>query len=234
MERTQQLQPYAVYGFVAVAAAAVVGFWPQYFSQLAAASAHAHAHGIAMSLWCLLLIAQASLIRAGRRDIHRQLGKLSFVLMSVIVIATLSFANAGLKENGVEPPRPYILYLQLSLLSLFVLAYLLAMYNRRQPVKHARFMVCTALTLIDPILFRILLFNIWAPENFVYLEAITYSVMDLILVALIASNWRRELRLGVYPAMLAVFIVFQTPTFFIDHLPGWEAFAAWYMGLPLS
>lgn len=234
MQRTQTLYHNAVYWFGALAVFAVVGFWPTYFSKLTTASAHAHAHGLAMSLWCVLLISQAWLIRTGRRDIHRRLGKVSFLLVPIVVVATVSFAHVNVRADGLTPIRLYILYLQVHLILLFLIAYGLAMYHRRQPVMHARFMICTALTLIDPVLVRIIFFNIWTPDHLIYLQAITYSVTDLVLVALIMSDWRRELRLGVYPAMLALFVLFQIPTFFLDHLPVWNSFAAWFMGLPLS
>jgi hypothetical protein len=181
--------------FVALTALVAAGFWRSYFSQLSEVSFHAHAHGVTMLLWCALLITQALLIRAGHRGIHRILGKVSFILAPAIVVATLSFAHARLEQKGLTPGRLYVLYIQLHLLLLFAVAYGFAIYYRRTPHLHMRFMICTALPLIDPALARIIGNYIWTPPNFAYIQAVTYPVTDLVLVALIASNWRRELGL---------------------------------------
>lgn len=234
MQRTGTLYHNAVFAFIALAMAAAVGFWPTYFSRLSESSIHAHAHGLAMSAWVLLLIGQAYLIRTGRRSIHRQLGKLSFVLVPIIVLATMSFANASLRDDGLVAFRLHIFYIQVHLVFLFVLAYTLAIRNRRNPAVHARFMICTALTLLDPIFARVIIFNIWMPDNIAYVQAITYALVDLILIGLIASDWRREWRLRVYPAMLAAFVTLQVPNFLVVQTGAWRSFAAWFQGLPLS
>src|SRR5947208_3542901 len=44
-----------------------------------------HIHGAVFSSWILLLIAQTSLVAAGRTDLHRRLGLLGFALACVVV-----------------------------------------------------------------------------------------------------------------------------------------------------
>lgn len=219
--------------FLLLAAGTVLAFWPTYFSVFDQAPPHAHAHGLAMSAWLLLLISQAWLIRSGRRDLHRLLGRTSFALVPVVLITTLSFAHSTLERDGAVQPRLYIFYLQMQLLVAFTLCYALAIYNRRRPAVHARFMICTALVMIDPILARVVLFYLWEPGSMVPIQIITYTVTDLVLVALIASNFRREWRLGVFPAMLGVFLLLQLPNFMITGDDWWAAFATWYLSLPL-
>jgi hypothetical protein len=232
--RTWGIYPASVFFFAALGVAAVVGFWAKYFSMLREAAPFAHAHGIAMSFWIVLLVIQAYLMRTGRRGLHRQVGQMSYALVPVIVVATALFAHEGLNRTGLTGPRLLLFYLQAHLLFLFALSWGLAIYNRKTPVVHARFMICTALTLIDPIFARIIGRYIWTPPEPVYVQMITYSMTDLVLVALIASNWRREWRLRVYPAMLAAFVPLQLPTFYVVGMPAWTAFAAWYMALPLT
>ena len=99
--------------FAGFTMAMFVAFWPSYFSRLAEQpSSHHHAHGIAMSLWLVLLIAQASLMRSGNRALHGRLGLLSYVHLPVIVVVTLRFVHYTLQEG---PP-------QLGAYSLFFLA----------------------------------------------------------------------------------------------------------------
>lgn len=220
--------------FLLLAAGTLVAFWPTYFSVFDQVPAHAHAHGLAMSAWLLLLIAQAWLIRKGRRDLHRLLGRSSFALVPLVIVTTMSFAHATLERDGMVQPRPYIFYLQMQLLVAFSLSYVLAIYNRRRPAVHARFMICTALVMIDPILARVIGFYLWEPTSMAPLQIITYVVTDLVLIALIAANFRREWRLRVFPAMLGVFLLLQLPNFLITDTAWWQEFATWYLSLPLS
>jgi hypothetical protein len=233
MEAGSTLRSKVVFGFMTLAMMAVVGFWRTYFSQLSNVSLHAHVHGIAMSLWLGLLIAQAYLIRSGHRHLHRQLGKASYLLVPVVVAATVSFAHARLLEEGLTHDRLYILYIQLHLLVLLILAYGFAIYWRRVPALHMRFMICTALPLIDPALSRIIENYLWIPSAMAYEQAITYSVTDLVLVVLIALNFRRELHLKVYPLMLAAFVALHIPNFLVADAPAWRSFAAWFASTPL-
>jgi hypothetical protein len=233
VEGAATLRSKTLFGFAVLAMMVVVGFWRTYFSQLPNLSMHAHAHGIAMSLWVGLLLTQASLVRSGRRDVHRQLGKASYVLVPIIAFTTLSFAHVRLLQEGLTYDRLYILYIQLHLLVLFVVAYAGAIYWRHVPALHMRFMICTALPLIDPALARIIENYLWQPSNAAYFQAITYPVTDLVLVVLIALNWRRELRLKVYPLMLAAFVALHIPNFFVPDQPGWRSFAAWFASVPL-
>jgi hypothetical protein len=48
--------------------------------QVAAARRIIHLHGAVFSCWILLLVAQTSLVSAGRIDIHRRLGVAGFSL----------------------------------------------------------------------------------------------------------------------------------------------------------
>ena len=67
--------------FVVFLALTVWAFWPSYFARLfEQPSLLHHAHGIVLALWLVMLVVQAQLIRTQRRPLHRQLGKLSYVV----------------------------------------------------------------------------------------------------------------------------------------------------------
>jgi len=64
--------------FAALLAAAAIAFWPPYLSILPfGADRYVNFHVATVSLWMLYLIVQPALIRAGRRDLHRRLGRTS-------------------------------------------------------------------------------------------------------------------------------------------------------------
>jgi hypothetical protein len=73
--------------FVIFLALTVWAFWPSYFSRLfEQPTLLHHAHGIVLALWLVMLVVQAQLIRTQRRSLHRQLGKLSYVLAPAVVL----------------------------------------------------------------------------------------------------------------------------------------------------
>lgn len=217
--------------FIALLALAIPAFWPSYlFPKKYEADWHVHLHGIAMFLWMLLLIAQASLIRARSFAAHRALGKTSFVLAPVIVASTALLANYRMRA-GLNDELVYFFYVQVALLVQFTAAYSLAILERRTPAAHMRFMVCTALAMVDPILARVL-FNHFGVEP-PLMQAITYGVVDVILLGLIAHDRMQRHYANVYPAMLALFVATQLPTFFVMGWGPWLDFTRAFAKLPL-
>ena len=236
MSLTNAIFRNSVFFFALIPLFAIWGFWVTYFvrppEQL---SAYDHVHGMAMFGWCLMLILQSFLIRTGRRDIHRQTGKLSYALAPVIAISTLLLANYRLNVRGLTDEGVYVLALQVFILIQYVVFYTLAMMNRKRPDVHARYMVCTAIPLLDPIFARILFFNfLQVPFESGIIQYITYTFSDLILVILIIWDWKSHQRRDVFLPMLFVLLATQIPVFFVLECPLWHAFAAWYMALPLS
>src|SRR5688572_1154325 len=144
--------------FLVLLLAAMPAFWPSYFSAPPFRDDffHVHLHGLAMFAWLLLLAAQAFLIRSGRRPLHRALGKVSYGLVPLIVASTLLLAHYRLRQG---PPNAELLYffcVQLGLMVAFVFAYAMAIRHRREPMLHMRYMLGTALAVVDPILARLL------------------------------------------------------------------------------
>jgi len=215
-------------------AAAGLAFWRNYFGVLGQATAHAHVHAAAMSLWIILLVAQAFLIRSDARAAHRTLGTLSYLLVPIIVLSTLAFSHARLGERGVERGLA-LLYIQLSGLFLFAVSWSLAIWRRKSPVLHAGYIVCSAIALIDPIFFRI--FNRYVMPTSIRAwlspSVLTYSMTTVAFLWLIARNPTVERKIGVYPVMLALFLVVQIPTFFAADMHLWRAFAVHFLAVPL-
>src|SRR5437868_14672284 len=64
-----------------------------------------HIHGAAFSCWILLLVTQASLVSAGRVDIHRRLGIAGFLLACLMVILGVLAATDSLVRQGSPPSQ---------------------------------------------------------------------------------------------------------------------------------
>jgi hypothetical protein len=235
MSLTKAIFQKSVFFFALIPLFAVWGFWQTYFVGSARPiSGLDHFHGIAMFGWCLMLIVQSLLIRQSRRSVHRTVGKFSYLLAPWIAVSTLMLANFQLNARGLTGEGVYVLMLQLSILAQFLVFYSLAIVNRKTSDVHARYMVCTALPLIDPIFARILMFNYLTPEQLPLTQFYTYPLTALILVALVVWDWRSSNRRDVFLPMLFVLVALQLPTFFVTGTAAWQSFAAWYMQLPLS
>ena len=221
--------------FAGLLVVAGIAFWPTYLSRLAASNAYVHLHAVTATLWMALLVAQPLAIRARNLSLHRALGKASYGLAPLVVAAMVLLAHHRLQGLEARPffEQTYTLYLQLSLAALWALCYGLAVAFRRRTALHARFMVCTGLTLVDPVLIR---FVIWANPavdwNFQWL---TFGITDLVLVALILLERRVAGGRSVFPAMLAVFVLSQAPAVLGGWKSAtWQGFAAWFAAVPLT
>jgi len=149
----------APFWFAGLLLLSFLGFWPSYFSPRASSATFAqHFHAVAMLIWVLMLIVQPWLIRSRRRDIHRRVGRLSFVFAPLVVISALYVVL----DNLAKLPQPYppiglsFFWLGLASALYFALVYSLAIINRRDMQRHARYMVSTALVFIVPGLGRLL------------------------------------------------------------------------------
>jgi len=136
----------------------ILGFWPSYFSPVAASATFGqHFHAVIMMGWVLMLIVQPWLIRSRRRDIHRVIGRVSFVLAPLVVISALFVVL----DNLAKLPQPYppiglsFFWLGLASALFFAMLYSLAIINRKDVQLHARYMVATALGFIVPGLGRL-------------------------------------------------------------------------------
>ena len=218
--------------FGALVLLAIPAFWPTYVAlPRYEADWHVHVHGAALLLWSVLLIVQPWLVLRGRVRIHRTVGKASYVLAPVIVVSTILLARYRIHESTPSFDQLYFLWVQLSLITVFAIAYVQAIRWRRSGGMHARYMICTALAMIDPIVAR-LLYN-HTGIDIPWLQVATYLLVDAILLALWLRDRRMGNGVGVFPAMLMVFAAFQLPTFFLPQAAAWRAFAQGFGALPL-
>ena len=231
MNLTKSIYNNSFFYFLSIVLFAIWGFWVTYFTRPPeTVNSLEHIHGAAMFGWCLMLIVQSFLIRTQRRTVHRVIGKLSYLLAPLIVISTIMLAKYKLNVRGLTDEGLYVLALQVFTLILFVVSYVQAMRNRKQPDVHARYMICTALTLLDPIFARVLLVNfLHVPLESGVIQYLTYGFIDLILLVLAFLDWNKSQRRDVFSPMLLLFIAMQAPVFFVLDMPAWTAFAEWFM-----
>jgi hypothetical protein len=223
-------------------------FWPSYFSRLfEQPSPRFHAHGIALTLWCVLLVVQPQLLRTGRRALHRTLGKASYVLAPALVAITVSFVHFRIGGGGpvkaivvLPAPALYLLALMLGSLVAFALLYGLAIHHRRDARAHGRYMLCTVFPLFTPVTDRLIAAH--APsvaavvpriDGSPVLPVAGFLLADAILLVLACWDWRSGRRKEFLVA-LGVLAAYHLATLTLHRVPLWNTVCVAFLRLPLS
>lgn len=216
---------------------AVAAFWPMYLSKSwAAIDRYTHAHAALGTLWMLILVLQPVLILRGHTPAHRMAGRTSlFVALGFVVSGLLltHFRVSRMTEAAFAKEGIYI-YLPLAVSVLFAAACVLGFRWRTSAQVHARFMLSTALLLVDPVVARIMFFYLPPlPSDHLY-QGITFTLITAAMVYLVTSLpeqapgriWYRNYCLGAV-AILALF-------FAVPYTAPWMAFVNWFRTLPLT
>jgi uncharacterized membrane protein len=213
---------------------AVLAFWVPYFSQLSMVGRYVHFHVATMVAWMGLLIAQPLLMRARRIDLHRAVGKSTYVLMPLIVVTGVLLAHHRLSQPGQLDQPGMLQLLVLQIVSPLLLAgfYAMAMVNRRTPAVHARWMLVTAILLIDPIVARVLIF--YFPHHADAAEWLGPTLAVGLTLGLILAERNAPAYRRVFLILLACLLT-QTALFYTLGQSGvWRRFALWFVALPLT
>jgi hypothetical protein len=241
--RAVPLYQYSLWFFLVFAVGVLAAFWPTYFSRLdIQASYHPHTHGLAMTLWIVLLVAQAALIHTRHRDLHGKLGKLSYALVPAMVIATVNFAHFRVRgAQDLSPVALHFLALVLNALAVFIVLWAAALYYRRQPATHARYMIATIFPLFTPVTDRLIARNIPSVIPLVpridgspILPVAGFLLADALLVGLAIWDWRVNRRKDVFLIALALLVVYHVSVMTLHQAAFWKSFALWFASLPLS
>ena len=187
-------------------------------------------HGAAFTSWCLLLIAQVSLVSAGRVDLHRRIGAWGAGLAALMVVLGVTGALiAAHRTSGFTglavPPRQFLLVPFTDML-LFAAFVTLAVVRRRDPQAHKRWMLLATFNLMAAAFAR------WpvvveAKNPFVF-----FGLADLFLVALV--TWDLRSRRHLHPATRwggLTLVLSQPLRLVLSGTPVWLGFAGWAVGL---
>jgi hypothetical protein len=222
--------------FAAFLAFTVFAFWPSYFGKLprGTGDVYTHLHSVLMTVWFGMLIAQPFLARGNKRPIHRQLGRLSYALVPAIAISwalLVNFRARSLPDEVFERDGKFF-YLPFVASVLFLIAWGMAILRRRVTPLHARYMVCTAFTLVDPVVARILGFRFPPLENPLAYQWIGYGMTELLIAILYLADRGPHRK-----AFLHMFIVFTIAHLFWftgAQTAWWLEIVRWYRSLPLT
>ncbi len=221
----------------------LIAFWSSYFSILGQDMVfYVHFHGIFMTLWCLMLIAQAILIRAKKYSIHTVVGKASYLIFPILILSTILLIHATVRKS---PEVNFGAYFSMALMVnatiVLVIIYGLGIYFQKDRFTHARYMVCTIFPLFTPITDRIIYKYLWGLVEFApKLEGVPvvpffgFLLADLLVIGLAVWDWKTHRRKDVFLIVLALLLIYHISLFSFYKFPFWQDFSKWFYQLNLT
>lgn len=190
-----------------------------------------HIHGALLMSWLVLLVVQPLLIKTGRTDLHRTIGKVSYVLGPLIIIFLFLVGKGGYwRSIGKVPEHDILTFIALDSRGLisFTIFWALAMLYRKDPPSHMRYMIATGILAIGPGVGRGLINNFGVDFG----TALTITdVIDLAIVGFLLGHdiYKKKN----YKPFTVVFIVFLIGAFLwqVRDSDAWQSFAKGYAAM---
>jgi hypothetical protein len=239
----KHLYKYSGVYFIAFFLLVLIAFWTSYYGNLSAPmETQIRLHGITMTAWCLMLITQALLIRYKQFKIHHFLGKLSYLLVPVIIFSGFNIAHHTIQNIQIgHPVRYYQVALMFNSIVVFAIIYGLAIYFRKKAALHARYMICTIFPLITPVTDRIIYKYIpslisLAPtsDGIRMVPALGFALGQIILIALIIWDWRQNKQVNAFLIAWVILTIYHITVLRFFKFEFWASISEWIMSLPLS
>ncbi|HEX7847547.1 MAG TPA: hypothetical protein VF476_17225 [Chitinophagaceae bacterium] len=167
-----------------------------------------HFHGMMMMGWVLMLLLQPILILKGKIKWHRRVGTLSYVLAPLVLLSMWLITRGRFLEFlGLQGYTAAVANLSLNVPNIvfFALFYFLAIYYKRQPHLHMRFMCSTAFPLIGPGLARI--FTSYLEFDREYAASTVRIITVLIAAAITISDSVRTKRISPFALVLGLMLL---------------------------
>lgn len=238
------------YWFLSLIVLVFFGFNTTYFSIiLQPQPSIIHIHFTLMVLWVLMLITQPFLIKYKKVYWHRFVGKISYVLVPVVLISAflmirfsyyrfISDTNQQLQKGSLTLTNNQVVAMAAKFQAIaffylfaFLIFYSLAVINRKKSFAHSRFMLATALALLGPTVDRILFFVFHLQElpGGIPIESMAFFIADLILVLLLLKDYRDKKPTKTLWTCLGIYVVAQIFYFTIPGSEVWTQLVVFLM-----
>jgi hypothetical protein len=163
--------------------------------------------------WLVLLVVQPLAIRRGAFNLHRILGRISYVLLPLIVVSAVAMLHKEYHEHlasgmglGAARAAEFLSVSQLVLLGIFYCSAIVHI-KRREVAAHMRYMICIALVLLPAGLARTL--GYWFDIRQSLSQTYCLVVIDLCLIGLLWFDRSRDVVARPYIQALAAYIVIE-------------------------
>ena len=197
-----------------------------------------HAHTALMVIWLLMLIAQVWFIRTKRFQLHRWVGRSSYAIAPLILVAMIVVSHESLNRTAgsLSTQGAQIEVYTWGQLLGFGLAWSLAIFFRKRTPLHMRFMISTILATGSAFVFRIILnwFG-WVPgmDTLDNVVAANGAILTLSLLALVVADWQKGLKWSPYWVVTVVIVIMHVGYFTFAKTQGWIEFIRWFMSLSI-
>ena len=183
-----------------------LGFFKTYFNQIPTfeenITPYIHLHAAIASIWIIMLITQPLLIRNKKLDLHRKIGKISYFVFPLLILSFIPQMGRIFHSDN-----PTVLFFPLADSILLTLCYSLAIYYRKSPPRHMRYMIGTAIVFLGPTIGRI------GPLVLGLSEKVTqnaqYGLIYLILISLMLLDRKHGKKYQPYLLIISVWILHQ-------------------------
>jgi FtsH-binding integral membrane protein len=193
-------------------------------------SAIIHVHGALFSSWILFLLAQTTLVAAGRTDVHRRIGIAGFLLACLMVIVGVWAGTNALARNFAPPGVDAKTFYVIPITDMLVFAVLVffAYRARFDSAAHKRIIIIATVALMIAAIarwpFPLLLGNPLAAALVSYLFLLMLMAYDL-------WSTHKIHRATIWASVFLIFV--QQIRFPIAQTEAWHAFATWAQNLKL-
>lgn len=218
---------------LALLALAVPAFWPGYFGKLGDDLPLAmHVHAAVATLWMALLVVQPFLVAKERRAWHRRVGAAAWVVAPLFVAAGLWLARVrfGGMPDAVFVEAGRFLWLPLSMTVMYALMVTLALAYRHQTALHARFMLGSALAMVDPVGARLLDLAFGARLVSPWHQVMTFVVVDVVFLLMAIRPRLAPQHARPYAFAVAATVALQLGYFTVSRTDAWFAVASAFAG----
>ena len=227
------LQNRILYFFVAIFIITNLGFYKTYlihFPTFEGFAAVYHVHGMLAMAWILMLIAQAYLIRAKKYDLHRFVGKLSYVIMPLFLASVFFAAKESYLVNIKTKPQADALanLTNGGTVDIFFLGliYVLAIAYKKNVGYHIRFMAGTGLVILGPGLGRFVFVFLSVPFPFALIPMLLCTTgVGIVWLILDIKNKKSAFPMGVYVTIALAVMVMGIGS----QSAWWQGFAKWWV-----
>jgi hypothetical protein len=222
------------YFFIAIWLCTLIGFHLTYtihFPDFKGFQAVQHFHGAMLMAWFGMLIVQPFLIRFKKPKLHRNLGKLGYILAPLVCYSIFLVTKMVYFREIVHRPIPDVLgqiSLDIPTIILFGTFFALAMINRKNSATHMRYMIATSLLMIGPGMGRSLIIFGGLPFP-VAVTAVIYVSEIIALIFLLFDFFKKKN----FKPFLTIFILLV-----LNHLcwtyqmsAWWQNFAGWFVAV---
>ena len=232
IQKENTIQSNIVFLFIGIWLCAIIGFHKTYtihFLEFKDFQWEQHFHGAMLMSWFALLIIQPLLIRFNQNNIHRNLGKISYLLAPMVCYSIFLVTKmVYFREIKTRPMESVLGQLSLDIPTIFIfgLFFTLSMINRKDSAVHMRYMIATSLLMIGPGLGRALI--IFGGISFPSAVSITLYIEEIIALLFLLNDIRKGNNFKPFLTITIILI--------IDHLcwgfqnaSWWQSIAKWFV-----